>query len=65
MIKIENDCIGCPDGLPCLGNRYPYRNVEHYYCDICGIEIDEPRRFYNEDLCDDCLLLKEGEKNEE
>ena len=34
MIIIENHCVDC--GLPCIGDRCPFRNVEVHYCDNCG-----------------------------
>ena len=39
MIRIENDCVGCPKEMGCLGSSCPYRDVPHYYCDECGEEI--------------------------
>ena len=48
MTRTENDCVGYPDGLPCLGNR----NVVHHYCDKCGAELPHGRQQY----CLNCLL---------
>lgn len=39
MIKYENECVGCPPEMGCMGNACPYRNVPVYYCDECGEEI--------------------------
>lgn len=55
MIKYENDCVGCPDGVPCMGSTCPNRNVPHYYCDNCGSEEDL-YEFDGEELCADCVL---------
>ena len=61
MIKYENDCVGCPPNMGCMGDACPYKNVPHYYCDECGEEIvDNPgyAEYYTTDctdhLCKDC-----------
>lgn len=57
MIKVENECVGCPPEMGCIGEGCPHRNVPRYYCDHCGDELD-PDEFYvvdGEDLCEDCL----------
>lgn len=50
MIVFENQCVDC--GLPCIGDRCIYRNVEMHYCDHCNKEaaylIDK------EELCSNC-----------
>ena len=38
MIKYENDCVGCPPEIGCLGSSCPNRNVPHTYCDRCSDE---------------------------
>lgn len=52
MRVVENECVGCPAGLPCFGESCPMRHVEHVYCDLCGdgaeYIVDE------EELCEDC-----------
>ena len=53
MKRIENECVGCPAGMPCLGDSCPKRHVEHIYCDRCGDEADY--RLEDEDLCESCL----------
>ena len=57
MIKYENDCVGCPSYMGCLGNQCPHRNVPHFYCDECKEEFD-PDELYVVDgewLCEECL----------
>ena len=27
MLKIEDHCVGCPDGVPCSGSSCPNRNL--------------------------------------
>ena len=65
MVREENQCVGCSDGMGCLGSACPNRNVEVTYCDRCGEEIDsnEVYEVDGEDLCEDCLkdmFKKEG-----
>ena len=41
MIKIIDMCCDCAaPGYPCRGAMCSYRQVEVYYCDRCGEEID-------------------------
>ena len=57
MIRYENECVGCPPEMGCLGSSCPNRNVPHRYCDKCGEEIyeDEIYDVEGEELCLDCL----------
>lgn len=60
MVKIEDECLGCPPELGCAGDRCKNRNVPRFYCDECEEEF-EPEELYDYDgqmLCADCLLLK-------
>lgn len=54
MIVYENECVGCPTELGCLGEMCKYKNVPHFYCDDCG---DEEILFEFEDsqLCISCI----------
>ena len=63
MKKIENECVGCPKDMGCLGDYCPYVNVTRYYCDECG---DEAPLYYvdGQELCEFCAL-KTLEKVEE
>lgn len=63
MIKYENDCVGCPDGVPCMGSTCPNRNVPHFYCDDCENE-DDLYEFDGEQLCADCILARLKKVNE-
>lgn len=65
MTRIENDCVGCPDGLPCMGNRCPYRNVEHTYCDRCGDDVPMIYKFNGMELCKECIEEIAGSEEEE
>ena len=57
MIRYEDECVGCPPEMGCLGSACRYSNVPHYYCDECG---DEDKLYYYNDreLCENCLLDK-------
>lgn len=55
MIKHENDCVGCPPEMGCLGDSCQYRNVPHYYCDDCGLE-NKLYEYEDKQLCETCLL---------
>ena len=58
MIRYEDECIGCPPEMGCLGSACPNRNVPRYYCDDCKEEID-PDEMYgdldDEIFCEDCF----------
>ena len=56
MIKYENDCVGCPPEIGCLGSTCPYVNVPHCYCDNCQGEFDELYNYNGEQWCEDCIL---------
>ncbi|MBO5449417.1 MAG: hypothetical protein J5994_08810 [Ruminococcus sp.] len=55
MIKFQNDCVGCPDGVPCMGLSCPYRHVPHFYCDECGEEASHAYDYDGDLLCGECL----------
>lgn len=59
MRKIEDECVGCPPEMGCLGSGCPNRNVHRYYCDKCKREFEAEELFINEDedeLCTNCFL---------
>ena len=59
MIKTEDNCVGCPPEMGCLGSFCPNRNVLVYICDCCKCEADELYIYDGEEqLCEDCLLDK-------
>ena len=55
MTKYEDDCIGCPKEMGCIGNSCPYMNVPHQYCDICKEETDELWEHDGKEYCFECL----------
>lgn len=55
MVKYENECVGCPTELGCLGSACPNRRVLHLYCDECGEEVDKLYEYDSQQLCIDCI----------
>ena len=55
MIKYEDECIGCPPEMGCMGNSCPNRNVKHLYCDECDADCEEVFIWEGWHLCEDCL----------
>ena len=58
MIKIKDECVGCPPEMGCLGSGCPNRNVVRYYCDKCKNEVDEGELLHydGEHWCADCII---------
>lgn len=56
MIKYENECVGCPPEMGCLGSACPYRDVPYLYCDICDEDVDELYEYEGKQVCADCIL---------
>jgi len=58
MIRFENECVGCPSEMGCLGSACPYAHVPYVYCDKCGEDIDPDSPRYNLDeeyhVCEKC-----------
>lgn len=54
MIKFENECVGCPAGMGCLGSSCPHTNVPHLFCDSCGDESEKLYDTSNGQLCEEC-----------
>jgi len=56
MIKYEDECVGCPSEIGCLGSSCPNRNIPHTYCDRCE---DEAKLYAHNDnteqLCKKCM----------
>lgn len=66
MVQFENECCDCAvPGYPCRGNTCSRRHVPHYYCDICGDEIEGDVYVYDGcDMCADCYRKEVGEDYE-
>lgn len=54
MKKIENECVGCPPEMGCLGSSCPNLNVVRYYCDECREEA-KLYHYDGQELCIDCI----------
>lgn len=63
MITYENECVGCPKEMGCLGDSCPNRNVPRLYCDNCKDEVDALYYWDGQELCIDCII-KDLEKVE-
>jgi len=55
MIRFENECIGCPSNMGCIGDACMYRYSPVYICDKCGDEVDELYEYFGEEYCEECL----------
>lgn len=55
MMIVENECVGCPPEMGCLGSACPYLNVKRFYCDKCGKE-ETLYKFDGQELCIDCII---------
>jgi hypothetical protein len=58
MIVYENDCVGCPTEMGCLGESCPKMNVPYYYCDKCN--GDAEYEYVDKHYCLECLLDEIG-----
>lgn len=54
MIKFENECVGCPAGMGCLGSGCPHSHVPYMYCDKCGDEVEKLYDTCEGQLCEEC-----------
>ncbi len=52
MVEYENQCVGCPPNMGCLGNSCPNVNVPVFYCDECKDYAEY--RIDGDDYCEDC-----------
>ena len=53
MREYEDQCVGCPAEIGCLGSSCPYKNVPVDYCDDCG-SMGARYIIDHEDYCEDC-----------
>lgn len=57
MREEVNECVGCPPGVPCMGDSCPYLHVTRWYCDEC--EAEETLYYMDgQELCAECVLEK-------
>ena len=55
MVKYENECVGCPPEMGCIGSACPNRNVKYLYCDKCGDDAEKLYVVDGKEICEDCL----------
>lgn len=55
MVKYEDECVGCPKELGCLGSACPNRNVPHFYCDECKNDVETLYYYDGKELCLECI----------
>lgn len=58
MIRFEDQCVGCPTEMGCLGSVCPYMNVPVLICDECHEYVDDLYWYDGEQICEECLLKK-------
>ena len=56
MVRYEDQCVGCPPEMGCLGKYCRYRNVPIWLCDRCESEDEDLWDFFGEEVCKECLL---------
>lgn len=57
MTKYVNECVGCPDGMGCLGMGCPHYRVPRVFCDHCKTEVcDDYYIIDNNDICQECII---------
>lgn len=55
MITIENGCVGCPEGMGCLGKSCPKLREVCLTCDVCGEMIEAAYIIDDKHVCAECL----------
>lgn len=54
MIRFEDECVGCPPDLGCMGSACKYKDVPHLVCDECQMETTL-YYFDGKQMCIDCI----------
>lgn len=52
MTRVEDQCVGCPTEMGCLGQACPNRNVRIVICDDCGDTAI--CNIEGQDFCENC-----------
>lgn len=60
-IRFENECVGCPKEMGCLGSGCPYTHVPYLVCDSCGDEVEKLYDTEDGQLCEDCCAGRNKE----
>lgn len=58
MVRYEDQCVGCPPEMGCMGSACPNQNVPVWSCDECGDEDVELYDYDGSQLCQSCLVSK-------
>ena len=56
MITYEDECVGCPAEMGCMGDACPNKNVRHLYCDRCNADVETLYVYYGQEFCLHCLI---------
>ena len=67
MITYENQCVGCPPEIGCIGDSCKYKHVPILICDQCKDEAERLYWFGRKQLCEECYIvniMKEAEEVE-
>ena len=56
MVEYEDECVGCPTEMGCLGFSCQNRHVPHLYCDKCKQEVDDLYDYDDKQICLDCIV---------
>ena len=62
MIRFENECVGCPPNMGCMGSGCPYSHVPYLVCDECGEDVEKLYDTAHGQLCEDCATSEEKEE---
>ena len=52
MITYEDECVGCPTEMGCLGSACQNRNVKHLYCDKCDDDVEKLYKYVGQEICE-------------
>ena len=55
MVRYEDQCVGCPPEMGCIGNICRYKNVPVWVCDRCKDEEIDLWDYDGEEVCESCL----------
>ena len=56
MKRVENQCVGCPPEMGCLGTACINRNVVIFTCDRCNNDEETLYEWDGQEVCLDCIM---------
>ncbi len=56
MIRIRDECVGCPSDMGCMGNSCPYINVPVHICDNRGCDCEAEYNIDGDEFCESCTI---------